>query len=258
MTGLKFELTCVRTKQMISVTHHFFGDQLSNQLLWQNSSPYCCCLINYCQGLKESCPPLLDLCTCILLFCPVLSILTSSLEAFSNTAFTPQGLLPLLGPPQHSMCKPQRAVISWSSWVQWLRISFAVQERWVWCLVGNKDLSCAVEQVSTATKIPHAAAKIQHSQINKYVFKKAVSSSSLHWSLASLLQLSSLNWGLTLVRARFLVKGTRMCYLKMCLWHKDCHKLIIFRKQQTQENIWKLNRSYPFVKRTFTLYVYIF
>ena len=36
--------------------------------------------------------------------------------------------------------------------------------------------------------------------------------------------------------------------LNMLWWHKDYFRLIIFKKQQTLEKLWKQSRSYPFVR----------
>lgn len=36
------------------------------------------------------------------------------------------------------------------------------------------------------------------------------------------------------------------------LWHKDYFELMVFEKEQTQENLWKQSSSYPFVKDIYT------
>ena len=46
------------------------------------------------------------------------------------------------------------------------------------------------------------------------------------------------------------LKGSIICQHKICLWYKDYLRLIIFKKQQTEEGLSKL-RSYLFVRATY-------
>lgn len=48
------------------------------------------------------------------------------------------------------------------------------------------------------------------------------------------------------------IYGSRICHSKMCLWHHDCLELIVFKKQQTEEKLWKLNRCFLFVRDIYT------
>lgn len=48
------------------------------------------------------------------------------------------------------------------------------------------------------------------------------------------------------------MKESRIYYLlNMPLWHKDYFELIVYEKQQTEENLWKQSRGYPFVKEIY-------
>ena len=89
-------------------------------------------------------------------------------------------------PPTHT---PSEKILGTSLVVQWLRICLLMQETWIWSLIeelrlrmprGDKahapQLLSLCSRAHATVKIPHAAAKTQHSQRNEYILKKQKSS----------------------------------------------------------------------------------
>lgn len=146
--------------------------------MWQNSRPYCSCLIKYCQGLKESHPPPLNLC-----------------KSYCSSSF-------------HFLCE---ACLPWLLLFHSLGVApsaWSPSALHVWASKSGQFL------------LPHTSLRL--------LWGSCLPCS--HW----------LDWELTQCKAQVRCEGEQnMSPENVHLWHKDYFKLTIFRKEQTQEKLWK-------------------